>query len=171
MRKTFFIAALLLAQFTFAQEQETVSTEEKKCVLPKTDLYFGIGGVFYNDFTLNQKIQASGMPEIRESMPELLIGINALWEKYSFDAELSSNYSNRKNSTTENKLASGTLRLRGHYNFVNKSRILLSGGLNVAYTHNDLNLFSRDNDINLNDLNPENNSGHVSLKNDIFYSL
>ena len=170
MKKIFFIAVVLLAQFTFAQEQETISTDEKKCVLPKMDLYIGLGGVFYNDFSLNQKIRASGMPEIREAMPELTIGINSLWEKYSFDMDLSSSYSTKKNNTTENKLASGTLRLRGHYNFVNKSRILLSGGLNVAYTHNDLNLYSRDNDINLNDLNPENNSGHVSLKNDIFYA-
>lgn len=170
MKKIFFITVVLLAQFTFAQEQETVLTDEKKCEMPKMDLYIGIGGVFYNDFSLNQKIRASGMPEIREAMPELMVGFNSLWEKYSFDMDLSSSYSTKKNSTTENKLASGTLRLRGHYNFVNKSKILLSGGLNVAYTHNDFNLYSRDNEINLNDLNPENNSGHVSLKNDIFYA-
>ncbi|MBC8883848.1 hypothetical protein H9X57_12325 [Flavobacterium piscinae] len=127
MKRIFFIASVLLAQFTFAQEQETVSTDEKKCVLPKTDIYIGVGGVFYNDFSLNQKIRASGMPEIRETMPELMIGINSLWEKYSFDMDLSTSYSNKKNSTTQNKFASGTLRLRGHYNFVNKSRILLSG--------------------------------------------
>jgi hypothetical protein len=170
MKKIFFIAVVLFAQFSLAQEQETVSTDEKKCDMPKMDLYIGVGGVFYNDFSLNQKIRASGMPEIREAMPELMLGFNSLWEKYSFDMDLSSSYSTKKNSTTENKLASGTLRLRGHYNFVNKSRILLSGGLNVAYTHNDFNLYSRNNDINLNDLNPENNSGHVSLKNDIFYA-
>jgi hypothetical protein len=170
MKKIFLIAGFMFAQFSFAQEEKTISTEEKKCEVPKLDLYVGVGGVFYNDFNLNQKISASGMPEIRESMPEFIVGINTLWEKYSFDAELSSSYSTKKNSTTENKLASGTFRLRGHYNFVNKPRVLLSGGLNVAYTHNDLNLYSRDNDINLNDLNPENNSGHVSLKNDIFYA-
>jgi len=169
MKNNLFIALVVFTQLAFGQEEQIISTNDKQDS-PKFDIYIGLGGVFYNDFEINSKIRASGMPEVKESMPELLVGMTTAWEKYWMDAELAASYSNTDNSTTENQFVSASIRLRGHYNFVKLKRIDFSGGLNIAYSHNDLNLFSRDNDINLDDLNPENNSGHVSLKNDIFYA-
>lgn len=169
MKNIFFIASLLFAQLSLGQEEPNIPMNNQK-EFPKFDIYIGVGGVFYNDFEINNKIKASGMPEIKESMPELLVGMTTAWEKYWLDVELAASYSNTDNSTTENQFVSGSIRLRGHYNFVKLKRIDFSGGLNIAYSHNDLNLFSKNNDINLDDLNPENNSGHVSLKNDIFYA-
>lgn len=168
MRKIYLLAALFVFQCSFSQEETTNTSDGPKMV--KFDLYVGVGGVFYNDFSINEKIRASNMPEIREAMPELLVGFNVLSEKLSFDAEFASSYSKRKNSTSESKLTSFSTRLRGHYNFVNESKFLFSGGINVAFSRNDFNLYSRDNTINLNDLNPENNSGHVSLYNNVLYA-
>jgi uncharacterized protein YhjY with autotransporter beta-barrel domain len=169
MKNILFIATLLFAQFSLGQEDQMIPTNNQD-EFPKFDIFIGVGGVFYNDFAINSKIKASAMPEIRESMPELLVGLTTSSEKYWIDAELTFSYSNTDNNTTENQLASGSFRLRGHYNFAKLKRIDFSGGLNIAYSYNELNLFSKNNDINLDDLNPENNSGHVSLKNDIFYA-
>jgi hypothetical protein len=169
MKNILFIATLFFAQFGLGQE-EPITPIGNQEQLPTFNVYLGLGGVFYNDFEINSKIKASGMPEIKESMPELLVGLTTSSEKYWFDAELSFSYSNTDNNTTENQLASGSFRLRGHYNFAKLKKFYFSGGLNIAYSYNELNLFSKSNDINLDDLNPENNSGHVSLKNDIFYA-
>ncbi len=167
MRKHLLILALFGVAIANAQEKEIATDSISKN--PKMDFYIGIGAQFNNEFNLNSNLQSTGMPEIQEVLPEFVVGLNILGDTFLVDIELATAWMDRKNDIARNQMTQLTSRARGHYNFVNDKNWIISGGLNFAFARNDLNLYSRNNEIDLSDLNPETQSNHISLRNHMFY--
>ena len=63
-----------------------------------------------------------------------------------------------------------TSRLRFHYNIVNKEKFAFTGGLNLAYGGNQVTFNSKNRTIDLNDLQPNNNSGEYTLRNNMLFA-
>lgn len=168
--KKLFVLALSLMTFTQTVAQENTTEKDTLKKGPKIDLYIGIGASFYDNFKINNNLRATGMPEIEDVLPELAIGFYFLGETYLVDVEFATALMDRRNSLARNQLYQFTTRARGHYNFVNDKKWILSGGLNLAFSRNDLNLNSRNNVIDLNDLNPETQSNHISLRNHMLFA-
>lgn len=168
--KKLFVFALSLLAFNISLAQENTPANDSICKGPKIDIYLGLGVQFNDGQKLNSNLSANGMPLIQEALPEFMIGLNFLGETYLVDVELASSWMDRRNNLARNQLMQFTSRARGHYNFINDKRWILSGGLNLAFSRNDLNLFSRNNEIDLSDLNPETQSNHISLRNHMLFA-
>jgi hypothetical protein len=52
---------------------------------------------------------------------------------------------------------------------VNKENFALTTGLSLAYLGSQYDIYSKNNTIDLNDLEPNNNSGHVNFTNQMLY--
>ncbi|MGF1554969.1 hypothetical protein [Paucihalobacter sp.] len=117
MRKHLLILALFGTAIATAQEKENVTDIIGKN--PKMDFYIGLGAQFNNEFNLNSNLQATGMPEIQEVLPEFVVGLNILGETFLVDLEVATAWMNRKNDIARNQMTQFTSRARGHYNFVN----------------------------------------------------
>lgn len=163
MKKVFVTAVLLVSSFGFSQE---VELKDEKV---KTNYYIGIG--FENQkFNLNDKLKASNVATLSENAINFQLGINFFAEKYSLDGELESSFSRNDNSNSENLNVGFTGRLRFHYNFVNKEKIAFTGGLNLGYAANQAIFYSKNRTIDLNNLQPNNNFGEFTLRNNMFFA-
>jgi len=108
------------------------------------------------------------LPELNETMPELQVGMNVFGEKFSGDAEFGFLFSKNDKGNSENQNIGFTSRLRVHYNFINNEKVAFTGGLNISATASEVDIYNKNNVIDLNDLEPLNNTGHVSLRNQVF---
>ncbi|MCO6174998.1 hypothetical protein NHF50_08055 [Flavobacterium sp. NRK F10] len=164
MNKIITLLVLTSSFFAFSQEADSVKITKS----PKLDFYWGIG-MQVNSFKLNDKLRASGAADIKETMPEFLLGANIFGEQFSGDIEFGFLYSTNRANNTKSKLLGVNARLRVHYNLIKTENIALTTGLNLSATGNNVDVYAANNVINLNDLDPMNNSGHISLRNQIFY--
>ncbi|MFC4738683.1 hypothetical protein ACFO3U_01615 [Flavobacterium ponti] len=164
MKKILILLFLVASNLINAQ-----SSEEEANKKVDVDFYFGVGAQFQSKFNLNDKLKAANLPELNETMPELQIGMNIFGNKISGDAEFGFLFSKNKKGDSENQNLGFTSRLRVHYNFVNSEKIAFTGGLNLAATGYQIDIYNKNNVIDLNDLEPLNNSGHVSLRNQVFF--
>lgn len=133
------------------------------------DFYFGMGAQITNNYTLNDKLKLANLPELKETMPELQVGMNIFGNKFSGDAEFGFLFSKNDKGSSENQNLGFTSRLKVHYNFIKKETIAFTGGLNIAATASQVDIYNKNNVIDFNDLEPLNNNGHVSLRNQVFY--
>ena len=132
------------------------------------DLYLGIGATVQSKFSLNDKLKAAGLAELNETNPEFLIGINVFGKKFSGDAEFGFLYSKNDKGNSENQNIGVSSRLRFHYNLINKEKMAFTGGLNVSATSSEVDVYTKNNSIDLDGLGAL-NSNHISLKNQMFY--
>jgi hypothetical protein len=163
MKNIIINAILLLSVFGFSQEAET--TESKV----KTDFYVGLG-MLNQKYNLNEKLKASNVATLSENELDFQLGMNFFSKKYSGDVELSTSISRNENNNSENLLMGFTSRLRFHYNIVNKEKFAFTGGLNLAYGGNQVTFNSKNRTIDLNDLQPNNNSGEYTLRNNMLFA-
>lgn len=166
MKKSILVVALLATWFGFSQENNDEAVNEKV----KVDYYFGFGGQVHDDYKLNSKLKLANVAELKTFSPEFLIGLNIFGNKFSGDGEFGFLYSKNDKDNTENKTVGFTSRIRVHYNLINKEKVALTTGLNVSTTATEVDIFSRNNTIDFNDLNPENNGGHINVRNQVFYA-
>jgi hypothetical protein len=145
------------------------SSEEEASEKVSVDFYFGIGAQIQSKYNLNNKLKAANLPELKQSMPELQVGMNIFGNKLSGDAEFGFLFSRNDKGDSENQNMAFTSRLRLHYNFINQEKVAFTGGLNISSTVSEVDIYNKNNSIDLNDLEPLNNSGHVSLKNQVFF--
>ena len=163
MKKIIFICLLSVGFQSFAQSD---NDSNKKV---DVDFYFGIGAQVQSKYNLNDKLKAANLPELKETMPELQIGMNIFGNKISGDAEFGFLFSKNDKGDSENQNIGFTSRLKVHYNFINNEKVAFTGGLNVAATGSEIDIYNKNNVIDLNDLEPLNNNGHVSLRNQVFF--
>lgn len=163
MKKIIFVLLLTYGFQSFAQSDN--DSNEKVDV----DFYFGIGAQVQSKYDLNDKLKAANLPELNQTMPELQVGMNVFGEKLSGDAEFGFLFSKNDKGNSENQNIGFTSRLRVHYNFINAEKVAFTGGLNFAATGSEIDIYNKNNVIDLNDLEPLNNSGHVSLRNQVFF--
>jgi hypothetical protein len=163
MKKVIVLLFLISSSIINAQSSEKPS--EKKI---NTDFYIGLGASVQSEFALNDRLRNSGLAELNETIPELLIGLNVFGTKFSGDAEFGFFFSKNGKDNSENQNMGFTSRLRVHYNLVNKDKIAFTSGLNFATTGSEVDIYTKNNFVDLNNLGTLNNN-HVSLKNQMFY--
>ncbi len=163
MKKALGLFALLVGFNSFSQETD-VKPEKVK-----VDFYIGFSGQTYSKIGLNDKLVASALPQIKETLPEFHIGLNFFGEKFSGDGEFGFFTSKNDNFFAKNKITGTNVKIRGHYNFVNKEKFAFTGGLNLAIAGNEVDIYSKNTLINLNNLIPL-NGNLISLKNQVFYA-
>jgi hypothetical protein len=166
MKKVCLFVVMMLTVVTYSQEKviDTIKKKEKKI-----SIYYGGSVSFNDDFNLNKKLRNSNLPELKTSIPDFVFGLNYFWKKYSGDAEFGFLYSKSDKGVNEIKQMGFNSRIRVHYNLVDREKFAFTTGLSVAYTGNEYDIFSKNNTIDLNNLEPNNNSGHVNFTNAMLY--
>ena len=166
MKNVYLFVVMILTVVTYSQEKvnDTVKKKEKKF-----SIYYGGSVSFNDDFNLNKKLRNSNLPELKTSIPDFVFGLNYFWKKYSGDAEFGFLYSKSDKGANEIKQMGFNSRIRVHYNLVDRKKFAFTTGLSVAYTGNENDIYNKNNTIDLNDLEPNNNSGHVNFTNAMLY--
>jgi hypothetical protein len=166
MKNVLYSLVLLFAVCGFSQEKQTDSIKTKKL---KVDAYIGLNGYINDKINLNKKLSNADLPELDSFIPELIFGFNLFGKKYSGDIEFGFLFAKPEQNNNEMKYRGFNTRLRMHYNLINKENFALTSGLSVAYLGNQYDIYSNNNSIDLNDLEPNNNSGHVNITNQMLY--
>lgn len=164
-----FLFSISLASFGQMKEKMKCSKDSTCFKDVKVNTTIGIGAQVM-DFKINNLLDSQGLASIETVLPELNLGINYFGKKISVDTELGLLYANPERNGNETKYISYVARLKAHYNVVNKTKFAFTAGLNLAFSGNKLDVYSQNNIIDLNNLNPNFNVGHVSLKNNMFYA-
>jgi len=157
-------------QTAFAQdtivESVTVSEVTVKRENP-FNFYVGFGAAFLGDFNLNEKLKQSEMPQIGNAAPEFTFGFNFTEpdSKIYMDIEATAAARIDKSEGYQVNTVASAAKMRIHYRFLSNNKWFLSAGGDVSYGINYVNLFSRNNAIDLNDLNPGMHTGHISMYN------
>lgn len=167
---TLFLLGISLVSFSQEKEKEKPKCFKDSLQCSKIDakMYIGLGGQV-QDLNIDKLLRVQGLAEVGSILPELTAGLNVFGEKFSGDVELGFTFAKPDKNGNETQYISYSARGRLHYNVVNKKSFAFTAGLNLAFTNSQLDIFSSSNVIDLNDLNPSNNSGHVSIKNKMFY--
>jgi len=165
---TLFLLGISLLSFSQEKEKTKFVKDSLQCKKVNSNMYIGLGGQI-QDLNIDTLLRSQGLAEIGSFLPELTAGINVFGEKFSADAELGVTYAKPEKNGNETQYISYSARGRVHYNVVNKKSFAFTTGLNLAFTNSQLDIYSSSNVIDLNDLNPASNSGHVSIKNKMFY--
>lgn len=164
-----FLFSISLASFGQMKERMKCSKDSTCFKGIKVNTTIGIGAQVM-DFRINSLLESQGLASLETTMPEINLGINYFGKKFSVDTELGMMYARPERNGNESQYISYVARGRVHYNVVNKTNFAFTAGLNMAFTGSKLDIYSQNNVIDLNDLNPINNSGHISLKNKMFYA-
>lgn len=155
---------LILPFLSVAQKTDTIPKSKVKA-----NIYIGFSG-FFQKYNLNSKLNAKALPIINENQPALTVGLNFIGEKYSGSIETGFLFTENELSGNKTQYIGFNSTGRFHYNVINKKQVAFTTGLALSYTSNQVNVFSNDNTIDLNDLTPNNNSGHINIKNGMLYT-
>lgn len=161
MRTLIVIAYLLMATVAgYAQETTTTETDKKE---PEMGWFYGIGMTTNPDFNINDKMLASGNHRISDVMPSVFVGWDVVWNRYTMEVEMGiSGYWKKDDGY---RLSQVPIAIRGKYSFMDSEKFSFAGGLGVTFVGSDLSIYSEDVVIDMNDLNPDNNSGYIRLRN------
>lgn len=164
-----FLFSLSLASFGQMKEMTKCAKDSTCCKDLKVNTTIGIGAQVL-DFKMNDLLDSQGLASVETVLPEFSLGINYFGKKVSVDTELGFLYAKPNRNGNETRYLSYVARGRVHYNVVNQTKFAFTAGLNLAFSGNQLDVYSQNNTIDLNNLNPNLNGGHVSLKNNMFYA-
>lgn len=172
MKKVLFAAICLIGfqSVSFAQEMAITSSPEETKNEPKVKMFAAFGAGFLGDYEINNKLGSQGLPQMADVLPEFSVGFNLAAQKLSFDLEFIAAYGDEKTSTTRIKTTNAGIKARGHYVPVKTNSFFISGGLDLSYIGTQADLYRRDNVIDLNDLDPATQTGHISLRNELLYA-
>lgn len=165
MKKIVLLGLVCWSGITFAQETASETKKDKV----KAFFTYGLNAQVHDDYAINSKLNQSALPELKTTTPELFLGMTFFGKKYSGDLDFGFLNSKNDRGNNENKYIGFTTRLRVHYNIVNKEKIAFTSGINISNTTAELNIYSKNNSIDLNDVSPDTNVGHVSLRNNLYY--
>ena len=163
--KNYYLIALFTISFGFVNAQ-TKDTLKSKI---RTDLYVGFGAQVQSNLNINQKLINSGLPTIPYTLPEFIVGFGSFGEKYNVSIEFNGIYSDKNNGPNNTKLALFNLRGNFSYNLIANPKYAFAGGLNLTYSINQFDIFNPNTVVDLNNLIPSANSGHISLNYKMLY--
>ncbi len=169
MKKVLLSVLMLSSVIALAQEETKVVDSVKTSKSYKLETYIGFTGNVNDGMNLNKKLKNANLPELNSFVPEVHFGLNLFMEKYSGDIEFGFLFAKPNEGNNEMKYRGFNTRLRVHYNVVNQEKFAFTTGLGLAFLGNQYDIYSKDNTIDLNDLEPNNNSGHVSFTNQMLY--
>jgi hypothetical protein len=169
------IALLGLTAVMNAQETETVTTTTtttnvERVKKDRFNFYYGFGINVFGDYKLNDKLKASNMPTIGTTAPEVTFGLNYMPSDSHFyhDLEFAVGYMDDKTSANRLKTVVSSFRIRPQYKFIDNKKMFFSAGIDGGVATTLVNLYSRGNVIDLNDLNPSTHTGHISMNSTQF---
>ena len=166
MKNVYLFVIMMLSLVTYSQEKVIDSIKKKE---KKISIYYG-GNISFNDnLNLNKKLRNKNLPEFNTTIPDFLFGLNYFGKDYSGDLEFGFMYSKSDKGNYESKLSGYNWRLRVHYNLVNREKFAITSGLSLAYVGTEYDIFTKNNTIDLDNLEPNNNSGHVNFTNGMLY--
>lgn len=135
---------------------------------PGRGVYVSFGVAGNDGFKMNDRLKAQGLPELNSAAFESTVGFYLMFKKLSFDFEVVGSYSDKKDAVNRVRNFNTGVNFRGHYNILTGDKFFVTAGADLGYAFNNFNINTRDRVIDLNDLNPANNPGHVNLYNDQF---
>jgi hypothetical protein len=166
MKKLLLVLTLSVSLAGVAQtETETTTKNESD---PFRNFYVGIGGTVQSKYNLDEKLSNANLPTLNTTALELVLGWNVFEEKFSGDYEFGFFGSQNGSGNNKNRIMGANFRLRAHYNFVNKEKVAFTGGLNFAYTANQVDVFSQNETIDLNSLAGATNV--LTIRNEMVYT-
>lgn len=168
--KNTFIALFLLSLGTLLAQEESKPKDSTHTNKFEVNMTVGLNVLVNDSFNLNKKLSSQNITQLNETIPSLVLGLDIFGDKFSGDIEFGFLFSNPKKNNIEILHRGFDIRTKVHYNLINKEKIAFTSGLSFAFTTNEIDIFSKSNTIDLNDLNPNNNSGHISLNNQMFYA-
>lgn len=168
MKKILLAAACIIGvqSSSIAQESSTATDTTKTA---KGHFFVGLGVVANDSYRIDSKLAMAGLPSLPDATPEFSFGANATWKKWLFDLEISGSYLQQRTGANKVNAAGASVLGRVHFMPVHTQKLLVSAGVDVNFTGTNIDIFNDNNVIDLNDLNPLNNGGHVSLRNDLLY--
>ena len=165
--RNYLIACILVAfQIGTAQEKN----EEKNKDEIDATIYFGVNAHFQDNINLKNNLQASNVVLLDNNTADFVFGFNFFGKKYSSDFEFGFGETKNENANSKNKNMHFTGRIRFHYNVINKSNFAFTSGLSLSGTSSLVDLYSKSNTIDFNNLNPNTNGGLLSIRNQMFYA-
>ncbi|RYD94003.1 MAG: hypothetical protein EOP54_18285 [Sphingobacteriales bacterium] len=166
MKKTLLVVVALLGMQLGALAQDTIATPDKG----NFNLFLSAGASF-TDFKFNDKLKASGLPEINTVAPMIGIGFNATAKEFLVDFEWNTSYfSDKKTPAQQVRTLTTGFDFRLHYLPWNTGNTFFSAGVDLSYYYTQNDIFTRGNVIDLNDLDPATHTGHISLYSNTFYA-
>jgi len=160
-----------LGMMCFSLSVNAQQTEEPQPPARNTEFSFfaGAGVAIIGDYTINDKLAMAGMPQIGDTSPEVTLGYNLAGKEFSMDLEVNANYFDKKHPDNRVQMGAAGIILRPHYVALKNNRVMLSGGLDLNFIASTFELYRRGMVTDLNNLNPSDYNGRVSLKNSLFY--
>ena len=175
MKKTLLLAACCLFAQTavFAQETEVTTVSISETTVKRENpfnFYVGFGAAFLGDFNINDKLAQSGMPQVASTAPEFTFGFNFSdpGENLYMDVEGVAAYLDKKDDLNRVRTVSGGAKIRVHYKLKSNEKWFLSVGGDLNFLTTQVNINSRDNIVDMNNLNPAAYTGNISLYNNQF---
>jgi hypothetical protein len=166
MKKVVFAALAIIGTQFAATAQETAATEAASDTIRSTQSwYVGFGATGFDKFKINDNLKAAGMPQLGDVAFQVSIGRESIGEDFLTNLEWNTAYMDEKTSTDRVRTVNTGIKLRFHYIPWQNKKFFLSTGADFAYTFNNFNLYTRGNEINLDDLDPGTHTGHISLYN------
>lgn len=143
----------------------TTYTDDK----PGHGLYVSFGVTGFDDFKMNERLKAIGMPDLNKAAFESTVGYYLMFEKASFDMEFAASYMDQKTTTDRVRNINALFRFRGHYNILVDKNFFLTAGADLTFASNNFNINTRNRTIDLNNPDPADYPGHISLYNQQVY--
>jgi hypothetical protein len=177
MKKVLCIAVALMGiQYSAKAQESSTATDSVPNPTMYTDdnpghgLYVSFGVTGFDDFKMNDRLKAQGLPELNKAAFETTVGYTVMFNKMTFDWEFAASYMDSKTATDRVRNINTAVRLRGHYNIVKKAKFFVTGGADLTYSYNNFNINTRNRVIDLNNPDPADYPGHINLYNDQMYA-
>jgi hypothetical protein len=166
MKKLLLILTLSVS-FVGTSQTETETTAKNESD-PFRNFYVGIGGTVQSKYNLDEKLSNANLPSLNTAALELVLGWNIFEEKFSGDYEIGFFAGQNESGNNKNRIMGANFRYRAHYNFVNKENVAFTGGLNFAYTINQVDVFSQNATIDMDNLGATTNV--LTINNQMVYA-
>lgn len=171
MKKLLFAVICIIGVQSSSIAQEGTSSDDfEETSKDSRNLYVAFGAAFNGNYRINENLKASEMPQLAETMPEVTFGLNFTGEQYLIDVEFNGGYLNTKRGEGRLNVATSGVKLRGHYVPFKTESFFISAGADVSYIANIIDLYNKQNVIDMNDLQPLNYTGHINLNNELLYA-
>lgn len=155
---------ILIAATAFAQEEPS----GRKGFI--TQWYYGFGITGNSGYNISANLREAGVKRIPDVMPAVFVGWTAAFtDKLALDVEFGAAGLFRNKKSAGSQLIQVPARLRLQYVAVNKEMFSISAGANFSVVGNDLSVWSEDTDIEMDNLDPEANTGYIRLRNTSYF--
>jgi hypothetical protein len=167
MKKITFLLLALCTAKGVAQETTPAPVTSKST---EFEWYFGFGAAFHPDYNINSNLASAGVKELPGVTPATVFGWNATSENnLSLTFEIGTNFTFNNRKKDGSQLLQVPLKLRLQYILAENNKVQFAAGGDVSFVMSNLSIFSDDTEIDMEDLDPETNTGFMPLRNNSWF--